>query len=287
MGENTKYFSTKMYRVTKHTICGLSLFHSQMLRLLKFRVSHFLARSDSSCAQLLSASSHITGRFAKLLFTKRLKQPLLAVNSNLHPVLAHSLMTIEVRHSPRFSFSRIQATTCFYICTKMSSRNFSSSTSSDTLLAAALYRSLFFKMLFTVDHGRLNFLVMSLVRAPRSLSSMICIFVCRSVKFLDLLLPAGVTPLYVFLLLAMFITLTSLLAFSLVLFSRKHLFIVSLSSLFHSKPHQIQRIWDCHKKNTCLAFARDIRSNLTKCSTVTQNSTCRQELWSTKAIRLT
>ena len=104
MGENTKYFSTKMYRVTKHTICGLSLFHSQMLRLLKFRVSHFLARSDSSCAQLLSASSHITGRFAKLLFTKRLKQPLLAVNSNLHPVLAHSLMTIEVKTLPTLFF---------------------------------------------------------------------------------------------------------------------------------------------------------------------------------------
>jgi len=39
----------------------------------------------------------------------------------------------------------------------------------ETLLAADLYRSLFFTMLSTVDHGRLNFLVMSLVRAPSSL----------------------------------------------------------------------------------------------------------------------
>jgi len=71
-------------------------------------------------------------------------------------------------------------------------REISSFTLPETLLAADLYRSLFSTVLSTVDHGRLNFLVMSLVRAPSSLCSMIFIFVCRSVKCLDLLLLLGV-----------------------------------------------------------------------------------------------
>ena len=144
------------------------------------------------------------------LFTKRLNHHRRAANSDLHSgsfwfkisnrFLAFSLMKSEVRHSPRFSFSRIQATRCFSICTKMLSTDHNSFTSPETLLAADLCHSLFLIMLSTVEHGRLNFLVMLLACAHSSLCSMICIFVCISVKLLDLLLLLGITLLSVFLL---------------------------------------------------------------------------------------
>lgn len=149
-------------------------------------------------------------------------------------------MKAEVRHSLLFSFSRIQANRCFSICTKMPSRDHNSFTSPKTLLAADLCHSLFLIMLSTADHGRLNLLVMLLVRAPSSLCSMICIFVCRSVKFLDLLLLLGITLLSVFLLEPMFTRLISLMGFNFVLSGKICLF--PLVHSFTRRQQQARRV---------------------------------------------
>jgi hypothetical protein len=91
-------------------------------------------------------------------------------------------MRAGFKEYPHFRFSAVQVTKCSSTCIRISLRDFNSFKLPGTLLAAVLYRSLFFKMLSTVDRGKLNFLAISLVRAPSSLSSINRILVCWSVK---------------------------------------------------------------------------------------------------------